>query len=310
MTLLHPTSDALRPASLTQALREIGPQWHLDIRGWAERTRAIYEPLLAAAPPAALEVVRDQPYGSHPRQVLDIYRPPGARGRPVVAFVHGGAFVRGEKNTSDHLYANVLTWFVRQGCVGVNIEYRLADEAPYPGASHDVAQACDWIAEHIDAHGGDASRICLIGHSAGGTHAATCLSDPVMDRGTVPVAALVLISARLRADVLPANPNAAGVRAYYGLDERLYESRSAIAHAARLQVPTLLVNAEFENPLLDRYGLEYALALTQARGRAPVHLTLPDHNHMSIVTHFNTSEDTLGRCILEFIDGHMGCLRC
>jgi acetyl esterase/lipase len=300
MTLLHPTSDALRPASLTQALREIGPQWHLDIRGWAERTRAIYEPLLAAAPPAALEVVRDQPYGSHPRQVLDIYRPPGARGRPVVAFVHGGAFVRGEKNTSDHLYANVLTWFARQGCVGVNIEYRLADEAPYPGASHDVAQACDWIAEHIDAHGGDASRICLIGHSAGGTHAATCLSDPVMDRGTVPVAALVLISARLRADV----------RAYYGLDERLYESRSAISHAARLQVPTLLVNAEFENPLLDRYGLEYALALTQARGRAPVHLTLPDHNHMSIVTHFNTSEDTLGRCILEFIDGHMGCLRC
>jgi hypothetical protein len=39
-------------------------------------------------------------------------------------------------------------------------------------------------------------------------------------------------------------------------------------------------------------------------------MTLPDHNHMSIVTHFNTSEDTLGRCILEFIDGHMGCLRC
>jgi len=305
MTLLYPNCDALRPASLTQALREIGPQWHLDIRGWAERTRAIYEPLLAAAPAAALEVVRDLAYGSHPRQVLDIYRPNGAHGRPVVAFVHGGAFVRGEKDTSEHLYANVLTWFAQQGCVGVNIEYRLADEAPYPGASMDVAQACDWIADHIGEHGGDAKRICLIGHSAGGTHAATCLSDPVMQRAASPVAALVLISARLRADVLPANPNAAGVRAYYGADESLYESRSAIAHAARLQVPTLLVNAEYENPLLDRYGLEYALALTQARGRAPVHLTLPDHNHMSIVTHFNTSEETLGRCILEFIDGHM-----
>jgi len=52
--------------------------------------------------------------------------------------------------------------------------------------------------------------------------------------------------------------------------------------------------------------LEYALALTQARGRAPVHITLPDHNHMSIVTHFNTAEETLGRYILEFIEAHAG----
>lgn len=86
----------------------------------------------------------------------------------------------------------------------------------------------------------------------------------------------------------------------------------ASTHAARPLhthlgfAPSLLVNAEYENPLLDRYGLEYALALTQARGRAPVHITLPDHNHMSIVTHFNTAEETLGRYILEFIDAHTG----
>lgn len=296
----------LRPASLTRALRDIGPQWYQDIRGWAERTRAIYEPLLAAAPASAVEILRDLPYGSHPRQVMDIYREPGAHNRPVVAFVHGGAFVRGEKDTSATIHSNVLTWFARNGCVGVNIEYRLAHEAPYPGASLDLALACDAIANNIAGYGGDASRICLIGHSAGGTHAATYLSDPVLERDTFPVACLVLISARLRADVLPENPNAAGVRAYYGDDASLYACRSAIAHASRLQVPSLLVNAEYENPLLDRYGLEYALALTQARGRAPVHITLPDHNHMSIVTHFNTAEETLGRYILEFIEAHAG----
>jgi hypothetical protein len=41
--------------------------------------------------------------------------------------------------------------------------------------------------------------------------------------------------------------------------------------------------------------------LTQARRRAPPHLWLRAHNHTSIICHFNTADDALGRQILAFM---------
>ena len=62
----------------------------------------------------------------------------------------------------------------------------------------------------------------------------------------------MLVSARLRADRLAENPNAAGVAAYYGEDASLDEARSPCMHAAGSELPVMIVVAEFENPLLDR----------------------------------------------------------
>lgn len=298
-------SDRRRPATVTERLREIGPRWQRDIRSAGDDTRAFYLPLLEAAPHGGVTVERDIAYGRHARHVLDVYRPSGAHRAPVIAFVHGGAFVRGSKDVNAAMYANVLTWFARHGIVGVNVEYRLAPESPYPGGAADVALACRWIAQHIGEHGGDPSRLCLFGHSAGGTHVATLACDPDREVLALPphdARCLVLVSARLRADVLPANPNADGVRAYFGTDAARYDARSPVTHAARLDRPLLVVNAQYENPLLDAYGLEFALNVARARGVAPLHIALADHNHISIVAHFNTSEQWLGEEIVTFCE--------
>jgi hypothetical protein len=114
------------------------------------------------------------------------------------------------------------------------------------------------------------------------------------------LAGLVLISGRLRADARPDNPNAAAVKAYFGDDESLYEARSPVAHAAHLDVPVFIAVAEYENPLLDVYGAEFLHRVSAARGRAPRFMRLPGHNHISIVAHFNSGEETLGPEILEF----------
>ncbi len=305
MAVTADVDDRRRPATATARLREIGPRWQRDIRVAGDDTRAFYLPLLAAAPRAGVAVARDIAYGPHPRQVLDVYRPPGARHAPVIAFVHGGAFVRGSKDTNAGMYANVLTWFARHGLVGVNVEYRLAPEAPYPGGAADVALACRWIAQRIGEHGGDPARLCLFGHSAGGTHVATLACDPDPDVLALPphdARCLVLVSARLRADALPANPNAEGVRAYFGANESRYDAVSPATHAARLDRPVLVATAQYENPLLDVYGLEFALAVARARGVAPLHIALADHNHVSIVAHFNTSEQWLGEEIVAFCE--------
>lgn len=284
---------------MVAALSHIGPCWAADIAGHSQQVKELYLPLLAQAPKEGVTVLRDLAYGPHARQVLDLFCPKEVPGAGVVVFVHGGAFVRGAKRVNDDLYDNVLYWFARQGLMGVNIEYRLAPEASYPQGALDVAAAMDWVHDHVGRYGGDASRVLLIGHSAGGTHAASYVFDSTLEcdrRAT----ALVLISARLRADQSNLNPNAAGVRAYFGDDVSRYVEREPMSYATRSATPTMVVIAQFENPLLDLYGLEFAHRLACARGQAPRFIQVPLHNHMSIVAHFNTDEETLGREIMRF----------
>ena len=292
------------PQSLQQVMAEIGPVWASNIQKHSDLTKKAYAPLLAVAPRDGITVTRDRAYGAHPRQVLDIFQPAGISNAPVAIFVHGGAFIRGDKRTSDEIYDNVLYWFARQGYLGINVEYRLAPESPYPGGADDVALAMDWLHANVRAHGGDAARLFLIGHSAGGTHVASYAYDPAPGYKGRHAAAMVLISARLRADQLPENPNAPGVKAYFGNDSALYDVRSPVSHVnpGGGELPVFIVNAEFENPLLDLYGLELAHRLSIARRRAPRYLRLTRHNHMSIVAHFNTEEEILGREILDFFD--------
>jgi acetyl esterase/lipase len=298
-------AGGVRPAALTARLREIGARWQQDIRAASDETKSLYAPLLASSPREGVRVTRDIAYGTHARQVLDVYAPFAADRAPVIAFLHGGAFVRGAKDINDVMYGNVLTWFARHGCVGVNIEYRLAPGARFPAGAIDAGLACRWIEAHIAGFGGDAARIALVGHSAGGTHAASLACDPLEAvRALQPagLCCLVLISARLRVDALPENPNADGVRAYFGDDADRFAACSPVTHAARLRLPLLVVNAQYENPLLDLYGLEFALAVGRARQAAPLHVAVADHNHMSIVAHFNTPEQALGEAILAFVE--------
>lgn len=286
--------------AITRMLGETGPSWATDIRTHGDRVKAAYMPLHAAAPKDGVSITRNLAYGEHDRHVLDVYQPANAAIAPVVVFVHGGAFVRGQKDISEEMYANVLIWFARQGYVAVNMEYRLAPDAPFPAGADDVALACAWISREIHAYGGDKTRVCLLGHSAGGTHAASYAFDPGLGYLGKDIACLVLVSARLRADVLPENPNAHGVRAYFGDDERAYEAMSPVTYGAVSDIPTFIVNAEYENPLLDVYGLELAYRMSVAKRRAPRYLMLPKHNHVSIMAHFNTGEQMLGEAIIDF----------
>lgn len=296
---------SLAPLELQRSMARIGPVWGSDIERHARIVLDAYAPLLRAAPTSGVAVTRDLRYGDHPRQVLDVFQPvvhDPMRRLPVVMFVHGGAYVRGERNLSPEIYANVPTWFVRNGCIGVNVEYRLAPEAVHPAGARDVGAAVSWVHEHIGAYGGDPQRIVLIGHSAGGTHVASYVFDAdARGEPVARVAGQVLISARVRADARPDNPNAAGVRAYFGDDATRYEARSPLTHAAESTVPTMIVVAEFENPLLDAYGLDLFHRMGRAAPPGLRFVRMDRHNHASIVAHFNTGEEILGREILDFL---------
>ncbi len=304
---MTPTLEPLGslPEEDARALDAIGPIWGQAIERHRDRVMAAYTPLLERAPREGLLAVRDIAYGPHPRQVLDVHTSDttGRNGpADVLVFIHGGAFVRGKKSVNGLIYDNVPVWFSRQGFVGVNVEYRLAPEAPYPAGAEDLARALGWLRENIAHHGGNPQRIFLMGHSAGGTHVATLLFDPLFrHRPEREVAGAILVSARLELDTLPGNPNAHGVRAYFGEDTALYAQRAPASYPAGSDVPLMIVTAQYDNPYLDLYGTRFCAAVAQARGTMPRYIQLRRHNHTSTVAHFDSGEEYLGREVVAFV---------
>ena len=294
------------PDDLLAALRDWGPRWHHDIAAGRDAMFEAWAPLHARADRLrGLAVQRDLAYGSDPRQMLDVYAPERARDLPVMIFVHGGAFVRGDKDQTPWLYSNVCIEFARQGFIACNVEYRLAPDAAWPAGAEDVRDAVLWIAEHIAQAGGAPGRSFLMSHSASCAHCATAAwDDRVRPAGGLPIAGLLLLSPRVVADVRPENPNAAGVRAYYGDDPAQYVDRAPLDHARADAPPTLIAAAQYENPLIDFYAFELAHRLAQLadceHAPMPRLLQLPQHNHLSLITQFDTPHNRLGADIRDW----------
>lgn len=291
------------PDELRALMARLGPRWASDIPGNVRLMVRSFDPVLARAPKHGVNVVRDVAYGDHPRQTLDVFAIEPEESSPVAVFVHGGAFVDGEKNRSAEVYSNVLFYLARHGVVGVNMEYRLAPECPYPAGLEDVSSVVKWVRANAAGHGGDPRRIFLIGHSSGAAHAAAYAYGTASETRECerPVAGLIVISGRVRVDARPDNPNARKVQAYFGTNVDLYERLSPVTMVNASSVPTMIAFAEYENPLIDVYCLELAYRLAQAKGRAPRVLRLAGHNHTSIIAHINTADDRLGKEMLDFM---------
>lgn len=290
------------PSDLHALLAEIGPRWAQNVSAHSQLMVDRFSPILANSPKDGVKVIRDLSYGAHARQRLDVFMPEeGPRPRAALIFVHGGAFTAGERNRSPEIYANVLFYFARYGIVGINMGYRLAPDATFPDASHDVGSVVAWVRDHAEQFGVDPHQIFLLGHSAGAAHAASYAYDSSIHPADGPgLRGLIVASGRVRADSLPENPNAARVAVYYG-DPSGYDRCSPVSHVSTDSVATMIAVAEFENPLLDVYCCELAYRLAQLKRRAPPFVRVRGHNHSSLMTHFNTEDERLGREILAFI---------
>ncbi len=121
---------------------------------------------------------------------LNVWTPAAdARRRPVMVWIHGGAFVMGSGSTP--LYSGrrlarrgdvvVVTINYRLGALGALNLAALRGGDPAAGSNQglrDQIAALEWVRDNIEAFGGDPGNVTIFGESAGGMSVGTLLGTP------------------------------------------------------------------------------------------------------------------------------------
>lgn len=120
-------------------------------------------------------VARNVAYGDDPRQSYDVYAPAGTTTPlPLLVFFYGGGWDSGSKDG----YVWMAHSLAAMGYVVALPDYRVVPQVHYPEFLRDSAAAVKHIIAHAAEYGADASRLALMGQSAGAYNAVMLALDP------------------------------------------------------------------------------------------------------------------------------------
>ncbi|SNS54411.1 alpha/beta hydrolase [Tropicimonas sediminicola] len=113
----------------------------------------------------AQDVHQDLSYGPGERNVLDLFLPQGVEHPPLVMYIHGGAWFRGDK-------AQVEEYDRRKrmneaGIAVATINHTWSQQATWPAQKDDVVAAIRFLQENAGTYGYDMSRFAVWGQSSG-----------------------------------------------------------------------------------------------------------------------------------------------
>ncbi|MBK8036564.1 MAG: alpha/beta hydrolase [Verrucomicrobiaceae bacterium] len=120
-------------------------------------------------------------------QSLDVYAPPEGKDHPVIVWIHGGGWSKGDKASLQQKPQA----FVDKGFVLVSVNYRLVPAVTVKDIMADLAKSVRWVREHAAEHRGDPNALIIMGHSAGAHLAALlCTDDRYLKAANVPMTCL------------------------------------------------------------------------------------------------------------------------
>lgn len=275
------------PAAVQEGIRHFHDS---GADGVLAKTKELYETVASTYRPSEVKTYGDLAYGEHEQQMLDVHVDTKRRGdalQPVVVYLHGGGFVRGNKLASK----NVGEYYASIGLVGISATHRLAPGAQWPEGANDVGAIVEWVSANIAEYGGDPDRIYVLGKSAGGNHVATyALRPELLDRAYPRATGIVLISAALDASS----------SAYFGAAEDS-DRKTVLGNVSQVDMAVMLVTAEFDSSALTSSALALANELASEHDYLPRVRQLPGHNHFSSNISIGTSDRMLSDEILDFV---------
>lgn len=251
------------------------------------------------------DVAYAQMEGVDPQSLsLDLYAADGAENAPVMLYVHGGGWRRGDKSA---------VWrkpelFCGSGWLFASANYRFVPEVTPAEQVRDVARAIAWLREHAEEFGGDPERIYLMGHSAG-AHLVALVSTypaPLQEAGL----SLSALSGTVVVDTgtLDLERHMPGIggrdpwHAAFGEDPAFWSEMSPLAHVAPdMGIPPMLVLVQGKEA---RAALSrgFTDALVASGVDAQTHY-LPEHTHASINRSIGEPGDPATEAVVVFLTG-------
>jgi arylformamidase len=235
-------------------------------------------------------------YGPSPAEQLDIFTlasTQAAERRPVVVFVHGGAW-QNLNLASSSFAAEVVT---ARGAIYVALGFRRMPEAGSLDIMvEQVRRALAWLWRNVASHGGDPHRLHLIGHSSGAHLSAMAACT---EWGLFGLPNGVLRTAVFISGIYDLEP----VRLSFRNDVLKLSVSDAIRNSPCCNLPAkgspiVVAYGELETAEFKRQAKEFAQTWKGRFGNSQL-LELPGLNHYETIETFIDQKSTLSRTAFE-----------
>lgn len=171
--------SAIRPC-LTERVEELSAQCRSQFHAVARQRVNADGESRGARGQVADPAMQTLAYGQDRLQALD-YWAGASTDAPLVVFVHGGGWKRGDKQMMRG--SAKLEHWQAAGYAVASLNYRLVPDASVEQQAADVAGAVAYLRANAAQLGVDRERIALVGHSAGAHLVALVGTDPQYLRG-------------------------------------------------------------------------------------------------------------------------------
>jgi acetyl esterase/lipase len=239
---------------------------------------------------------------------LDFYIPKG-RGWPVLIFVHGGSWRRGDKAQKfggADPYGNIGRFYAARG-IGVAVaNYRLQPKVTWREQVQDIARVLAWVYGHAKEYGGDKSVIFVSGHSSGAQLATRTALDRhlLQELGLPPrVPCGIIAISGAPFDLADEKINLSVFEKHFraGDDgDRWKHEASSVNLVTPSAPPFLLLHGRWDRKGLKRQNQLMARALARAGVQSRLAVT-PWEEHFLIVAALSRPDTPASTAVMDFI---------
>lgn len=160
------------PAAEQEGRGERGERGGRSGRSRTEPPPVLDAEFIATKLPAGVEYVSDVVFKivDDLELKLDLLLPAGEskQPRPVAVWIHGGAWMRGNKARDLHRFDQLTSRILQDGIAFVSISYRLTSQGQFPDQIQDCNDALAFVHAHREKYNLDTSKMIILGTSAGG----------------------------------------------------------------------------------------------------------------------------------------------
>lgn len=209
---------------------------------------------------------------------LDIYEPTGpykSGEAPVVVFLHGGSWIKGDKITI-RVVDRFLSRMRDRGLFVIAVNYTTSALKGISGPLENTKEAIRWIGSHAEEYGYDPARLGLYGVSAGGHLALMAISTMEPERVHFSFAFVECAPT----DLIGMREGEAFENAWVFklVPEQRLRDLSPITYVSDELPPVLIFHGDADQTVHIDQSIRYAKALEDAGGEAEL-VRYPGGNH-------------------------------